>query len=86
MDIAGASSRSGAAARKNGVIRNAIAFELYARRHPKRSLQAGEYHSINSQFKDLSDARQRNVYEQPFTVREGEIISTSPAIWKTENL
>ena len=40
----GASSR--AVARllaQNGVIRSATAFEYYARRHPKRRLQAGEY-------------------------------------------
>jgi len=43
-DSHGSSSR--AAARileKNGVIRSALAFEFYARRHSRRSLQAGEY-------------------------------------------
>jgi len=71
----GASSRSVARLlEKNGVIRNAIAFELYARRHPKRSLQAGEYHfdhavSSKDVFWTLANG---NVYEQPFTVREGE--------------
>ena len=28
---------------QNGVVRSAIAFEIYARRHPKRTLEAGEY-------------------------------------------
>jgi len=32
--------------KREGVVRNAVAFEFYARRHPKRSLQAGEYFSI----------------------------------------
>jgi UPF0755 protein len=59
---------------RNGVIRNAIAFELYARRHPRRSLQAGEYHfdhaaSAKDVFWMLANG---NVYERPFTVREGE--------------
>jgi len=43
----GASSRSVARLlKREGVVRNAVAFEFYARRHPKRSLQAGEYFSI----------------------------------------
>src|SRR5258707_15201926 len=29
--------------KKNGVIRSASAFEIFARRNPKRTLQAGEY-------------------------------------------
>jgi UPF0755 protein len=71
----GASSRSVARLlKKNGVISNALAFELYSRRHPKRSLQAGEYHfdhpvSTRDVFWTLAKG---NVYEQPFTVREGE--------------
>jgi UPF0755 protein len=59
---------------KNGVIRNAVAFEIYTRQHPRRSLQAGEYHfdhpvSGKDVFWTLANG---NVYEQPFTVREGE--------------
>ncbi len=29
--------------RTKGVVRSSVAFEFYARRHPRRSLQAGEY-------------------------------------------
>src|SRR5258708_25708763 len=71
----GASSRSVAhLLEKNGVIRNAVAFEIYARQHPRRSLQAGEYHfdhpvSGKDVFWTLANG---NVYQQPFTVREGE--------------
>ena len=71
----GASSRSVAhILERNGVIRSAIAFEIYARRHPRRSLQAGEYHfdhavSSKNIFWTLANG---NVFEQPFTVREGE--------------
>ncbi|HWZ97566.1 MAG TPA: endolytic transglycosylase MltG [Candidatus Dormibacteraeota bacterium] len=71
----GSSSRAAAhILEKNGVIRSAIAFEVYARRHPKRSLQAGEY------FFDHATAGKEvfwklahgEVYVLPFTVREGE--------------
>jgi len=71
----GSSSRSVAhLLEKNGVIRNAVAFEIYARQHPRRSLQAGEYHfdhpvSGKDVFWTLANG---NVYQQPFTVREGE--------------
>jgi UPF0755 protein len=71
----GASSRSVARLlEKDGVIRNAIAFEIYARKHPLRTLQAGEYHfdhpvSSRDVFWSLANG---NVYERPFTVREGE--------------
>lgn len=71
----GASSRSVARLlRRKGVIRSAIAFEFYARRHPRRSLQAGEYFfnepiSAHDVFWKLANGQ---VYEQPFTVREGE--------------
>jgi UPF0755 protein len=71
----GASSRSVARLlEKSGVIRNAIAFEIYARKHPRRTLQAGEYHfdhpvSGKDVFWSLANG---NVYERPFTVREGE--------------
>jgi UPF0755 protein len=58
----------------NGVVRSAMAFELYARRHPKRTLQAGEYffdHALTGRevFWKLANGQ---VYQQPFTVREGE--------------
>jgi UPF0755 protein len=59
---------------KNGVVRSALAFEIYARRHPRRTLQAGEYffdHAVNTKdvFHTLASG---NVYSQPFVVREGE--------------
>jgi len=58
----------------NGVVRNALAFEIYARRHPKRTLQAGEYffdHALTGRevFWKLANGQ---VYQQAFTVREGE--------------
>jgi len=58
----------------NGVVRSALAFEIYARRHPKRTLQAGEYffdHAMTASevFWKLANGQ---VYQQPFTVREGE--------------
>jgi UPF0755 protein len=61
---------------KAGVIRNSFSFELYARRHPKRTLQAGEYLfdralSAKQVFWRLANGE---VYVQPFTVREGETI------------
>lgn len=61
---------------KHGVIRNALAFELYARQHPKRSMQAGEYffdHPLTGKdvFWKLANG---DVYQQPFTVKEGETI------------
>jgi UPF0755 protein len=60
--------------KKNGVVRSKLAFELYARRHPKRTLQAGEYffdHAATGSevFWKLANGQ---VYEQAFTVREGE--------------
>ncbi len=60
--------------KKNGVVRSALAFEIYARRHPKRTLQAGEYlfdHAMTGRevFWKLANGQ---VYQQPFTVREGE--------------
>ena len=73
----GSSSRSVARLLKeNGVIRSQVAFELYARRHPRRLLQAGEYffdHAISGHdvFWQIADG---HVFEQPFTVREGETI------------
>lgn len=58
----------------NGVVRSALAFEIYARRHPKRTLEAGEYffdHAMTGRevFWKLANGQ---VYQQPFTVREGE--------------
>jgi len=61
---------------KNGVVRSARVFEIYARRHPRRSLQAGEYffdQAVNTRdvFYKLANG---DVYSQPFVVREGETI------------
>jgi UPF0755 protein len=61
---------------RNGVIRSAFVFGIYARRHPRRKLQAGEYffdHAITAHdvFWQIADG---HIYEQPFTVREGETI------------
>lgn len=70
----GASSRTAARLlEKNGVIRSAIAFEVYAR-HAKRTLEAGEYffeHAATG--KDVYwKLAHGEVYVLPFTVREGE--------------
>jgi UPF0755 protein len=59
---------------RNGVVRSALAFEIYARRHPKRTLQAGEYFFDRAAtgrdvFWKLANGQ---VYEAAFTVREGE--------------
>jgi UPF0755 protein len=59
-----------------GVIRSAVAFEIYARRHTKRTLVAGEYffdHPLGGKevFWKLANG---DVYQRPFTVREGETI------------
>ena len=76
MDVPhGASSRGVARLlQRQGVVRSAVAFEFYARRHPRRSLQAGEYFfdratSAHDVFWKLANGQ---VFEQPFTVREGE--------------
>jgi UPF0755 protein len=60
----------------DGVIRSKLAFELYARRHPRRTLQAGEYffdHPMTGHdvFWKIASGQ---IYEQAFTVREGETI------------
>ena len=60
--------------KQNGVVRSKLAFEIYARRHPKRTLQAGEYffdHSMTGRdvFWKIANGQ---IFEQPFTVREGE--------------
>ena len=57
-----------------GIIRSSLAFELYARRHPKRSLLAGEYFfdrplSGKDVYWKLANGE---IYEQPFTVKEGD--------------
>jgi len=71
----GASSRTaGRILEKNGVIRSAISFEVYARRNPRRSPEAGEYffdHAMSGKdvFWKLAHGE---VYQLPFTVREGE--------------
>ena len=73
----GASSRGVARIlERNGVVRSALAFEIYARRHPRRSLEAGEYffdHPLTGSavFWKLAKGE---VYEVPFTVREGETL------------
>jgi UPF0755 protein len=73
----GASSRGVARIlASNGVVRSALAFEIYARRHPRRSLEAGEYlfdHAASGRevFWKLAKG---DVYKIPFTVREGETI------------
>ncbi len=71
----GASRRTvGRILEREGVARSALAFEIYARRHPRRTLQAGEYffdHAMAGRevFWKLANGQ---VYQQPFTVREGE--------------
>jgi UPF0755 protein len=71
----GSSSRSVARLlERKGVVRSSVAFEFYARRHPRRSLQAGEYFfdratAAHDVFWKLANGQ---VFEQPFTVREGE--------------
>ena len=71
----GASSRYVAyLLKQNGVVRSKLGFEIYARRHPKRTLQAGEYlfdHALTGRevFWKIANGQ---VYQQPFTVREGE--------------
>ena len=61
---------------RNGVVRSAVAFEIYARRHPRRTLEAGEYFfnkpiTGRDVFWKLASGQ---VYEVPFTVREGETL------------
>lgn len=71
----GASSRYvGYLLRQHGVVRSKLAFEIYARRHPKRTLQAGEYFFYQPMtgrdvFWKIANGQ---IFEQPFTVREGE--------------
>lgn len=71
----GASSRTIAhLLESEGVIRSAHGFELYARHKSPRTMQAGEYF-----FDHATSARdvfwkmvKGDVYEQPFTVKEGD--------------
>jgi peptidoglycan lytic transglycosylase G len=71
----GTSSRAvGHLLQSNGVIRSAVAFEIYARRKRSRTVQAGEYffdHPVSARdvFWKLAKGE---VYEQPFTVHEGD--------------
>ncbi len=76
VDIPHGSSSRGVARllEREGVVRSAIAFEIYARKHSRRSLQAGEYffdHAATGSdvFWKLANG---DIYEQQFTVREGE--------------
>jgi peptidoglycan lytic transglycosylase G len=60
--------------KRSGVVRSKLAFEIYSRRHPKRTLQAGEYffdHPMTGRevFWKIAGGQ---IFEQPFTVREGE--------------
>jgi UPF0755 protein len=59
-----------------GIVRSALAFELYARRHPKRSLLAGQYFFDRPLAgKDVYwKIANGEIYEQPFTVKEGDTI------------
>jgi UPF0755 protein len=62
--------------KQNGVVRSKWAFELYARRHLKSTLQAGEYlfdHPLTGRDVFWKIAKGQ-VFQQPFTVREGETI------------
>ena len=61
---------------QNGIIRSPLAFEIYARRHPRRTLVAGEYffdHAISGKdaFWKLANGE---TFQQPFTVHEGDTI------------
>src|SRR3981081_4400689 len=61
---------------KNGVVRSARVFEIYARRHFRRRLQAGEYffdQPVNTRdvFYKLANG---DVYSQQFLAHEGETI------------
>jgi len=62
--------------RQNGIIRSSLAFEIYARRHPRRTLVAGEYffdHAMSGKavFWKLANGE---IFQQPFTVHEGDTI------------
>lgn len=60
--------------KRSGVVRSKLAFEIYSRRHPKRTLQAGEYffdHPMSGRDVFWKVAAGQ-IFEQAFTVREGE--------------
>ena len=62
--------------KENGIIRSPLAFEIYARRHPRRTLVAGEYffdHALSGKdvFWKLANGE---IFQQPFTVHEGDTI------------
>jgi UPF0755 protein len=72
---------------KKGVVRCAWAFEVYSRRHPKRTLEAGEYFfdqpvSGKEVFWTLANGK---IYEKAFTVREGETMYDIARQLQTEN-
>ena len=73
----GASCRTvGRLLQQEGVVRSELAFRLYCRQHPKRSLQAGEYFferaaSGRDVFWTMANGK---VFEKQFTVREGTTI------------
>jgi len=73
----GASCRTvGRLLQQEGVVRSGLAFRLYCRQHPKRSLQAGEYFferaaSGRDIFWTIANGK---VFEKQFTVREGTTI------------
>ena len=73
----GASTRAATHLLENsGLIRNSLALELYARRHAKRSLLAGEYFfdrplTGKEVFWKLAKG---DIYQQPFTVKEGDTL------------
>lgn len=76
VDVPHGASRRGVARllERNGVVQSALALEIYARRHPKRTIQAGEYFfdkpmTGRDVFWKLASG---DVYQLPFTVREGE--------------
>ena len=62
--------------KQDGVIRSRLAFEIYARRHPRHTLRSGEYffdHPMTGRdvFWKIAGGQ---IYEVAFTVREGETI------------
>jgi cell division protein YceG involved in septum cleavage len=68
--------------KKGGLIRSPLAFELYSRRQKKRTLVAGEYffdHPLSGKeiFWKIANGQ---VYQRPFTVREGETVYTNVAL------
>ena len=61
---------------EHGVIRSAVAFELYGRKYAKRKLVAGQYffdHAMTGKAVFWKIAK-GDVYQQPFTVHEGDTI------------